>query len=231
MNAKRFIFLILIFICASVINTSTAQTDTIRKSIIPVFKVADTIKIDTITKPETIDAEITDSIQKEPFNFIIGKSVLNKSLWAQRYRYENKELKTLSVRITIENVSGHKESLDLNLMSLLLDEKKLRIRPTGIFYYKNEKKVYLKSKPLNKNYNVFEEHIIDGYQNSEEKTYKVNFLGLKKKKGVPVVQSLKKLTVKSRKISYYIDFPVYETFSYGKIYYKDKPIGFAAVRN
>jgi hypothetical protein len=39
------------------------------------------------------------------------------------------------------------------------------------------------------------------------------------------------MTIKSRKISYYIDFPVYETFTYGKVYYKDKPIGFAAVKN
>ncbi len=226
MNAKRFILLILIFICTSAI--SIAQTDTITQPN-PIIKLKDTIKTNAVIPSDTI-VEIKDSIQKEAFNFFIGKSILNKSLWAQRYRYEDKELKTLSVRITIENVSGHKETLDFNLLSLLLDEKKLRVRPTGIFYYKNEKKVYLRSKPLNKNYNVFEEHVVEGYQNSEEKTYKVNFLGLKKKKSVPVVQSLKKLTVKSRKISYYIDFPVYETFTYGKIYYKDKPIGFAAVR-
>jgi hypothetical protein len=230
MNAKRFFLFILIFICTSAISISTAQTDTIHKSIIPIIKVKDTVKTNAVTQLDTI-VEIKDSIPKEPFNFIIGKSVLNKSLWAQRYRYEDKKLKTLSVRITIENVSGKKESLDFNLFSLLLDEKKLRIRSTGIFYYKKDKKVYLKSKPLNKNYNVFEETIVDGYQNSEEKTYKVNFLGIKKKKNVPVVQSLKKMTIKSRKISYYIDFPVYETFSYGKIYYKDKPIGFAAVKN
>jgi hypothetical protein len=231
MNPKCYIILVLIFISSSVISICSAQTDTIHKPIIPIIKVKDTIKTDTITHPDMIVDEIIDNVQKEPLNFIIGKSVLNKSLWAQRYRYVDKKIKSLSVRITIENLSGKKESLDFNLFSLLLDEKKLRIRPTGIFYYKKDKKVYLRSKPLNKNYNVFEEHVVEGYLNSEEKTYKVNFLGLKKNKSIPIVQSLKKMTIKSRKISYYIDFPVYETFTYGKIYYKDKPIGFAAVKN
>ncbi len=226
---KRFILLFLIFVSTSVITICTAQTDTIAQPI-PFIKLKDTVKTNTVIQLDSI-VETKDTIQKELFNFIIGKAVVNKSFWVQPYRYEDKTLKTLSVRVTIEKNIDRKESFNFNLLSLVIDDKKLRIRPTGIFYYKNEKKVYLKSKPLNKNYNVFEEHIIEGYKNLEAKTYKVNFLGLKKRKGIPTVKTLKKMNVKNRKIAYYVDFPVQEEFTYGKIYYKNKPIGFAAVRN
>ena len=210
MKIKTFILLILIFIGSSVINIITAQPD-------------------IIAQPE-ISAQEKDSSQIDNFNFIIGKSIINKSLWSQPYRYENKELKTLSVKMVIERRGYQKKVVDFNLLSLLIDSAKVRIKPTGIFYYKADKKIYLKSKPLNQNYNVFEEFNIDGYQNLEEKTYKINFLGLKKKNKKPSVQSLKKITIKKHKISYYVDFPVHEQFSYGKIYYKNKPVGFAAVK-
>jgi len=229
MDSKRFIILFLIFISTSVITISSAQTDTIAKPD-TILKIKDSTYTTIISQPNIL-AEVKDSIQKEPFIFSIGKSILNKSFWAQPYRYEDKENKTLSVRVVVQNVSDKRETVNFNLLSLLIDDKKLRIRPTGIYYYRNEKKVYLKSKPLNKNYNDFEEHAINGYQNSEAKTYKVNFLGLKKKKGLPTVKTLKKIVVKNKKISYYIDFPVQEGFAYGKIYYKDKPVGFAAIKN
>jgi len=228
MNIKCFFILFLIFISTSIVNVTNAQTDSTAVS-----NTKDIIK-DTIKTSGKILAgvkvETKDSIQKETFKFAIEASILNKSQWAQPYRYENKELKTLSVRIIISNLNDKKETFDYNLLSLLVDDKKLRVRPTGLFYYKSEKKIYLKSKSLNKNYNVFEDYSINGYQNFEEKTYKVNFLGLKKKKNLPSVKTLKKITIKNVKIGYYIDFPVDETFTHGKIYYKDKPIGFAAVK-
>jgi len=228
MKIKCFFILFFIFISSSIVNNIIAQTDSIRSSSsFDIIK--DTIK--TTNSPLAgFKVKTKDTIQKESLKFTIGTSIVNKSQWAQPYRFENKELKTLSVRITIANINDKKETFDYNHLSLLIDDKKLRVRPTGLFYYKSEKKIYLRSRPLNKNYNVFEDHIIDGYQNFEEKTYKVNFLGLKKKKNLPSVKTLKKITIKNVKIGYYVDFPVDETFIHGKIYYKDKSIGFAAVK-
>ena len=73
--------------------------------------------------------------------------------------------------------------------------------------------------------------IIEGYENFEAQSYNTNFLGLKKKNSKASIKSLKKVTIKTKKTSYFIDFPVHEGFIYGKIYYKNKPIGFAAVKN
>ena len=72
---------------------------------------------------------------------------------------------------------------------------------------------------------------IDGFENFEAESYKTNFLGLKKKNTKASVKSLKKVTIKAKKTSYFLDFPAYDGFTYGKIYYKNKPIGFAAVKN
>ncbi|HHC80687.1 MAG TPA: hypothetical protein ENK46_12440 [Flavobacteriia bacterium] len=169
--------------------------------------------------------------QKDAYRFTVENSVINKALWQQPYRYEDKNLKTLSVRIVVRRVSAKKEALDFNSFTLLDESKKLRIRPSGVYYPKRDKKKYLKSKPVNDNYNDFKDSAVEGYANFEAKTFKVNILGLKKKNIVPTVKSLKKLTLKAKSAVYYLDFPVQEEFSYGKIYYQNKPIGFAAVKN
>ncbi len=171
------------------------------------------------------------TLQKDAYRFTVENSVINKALWQQPYRYEDKNLKTLSVRIVVRRVSAKKKALDFNSFTLLDESKKLRIRPSGVYYPKRDKKKYLKSKPVNDNYNDFKDSAVEGYTNFEAKTFKVNILGLKKKNIVPTVKSLKKLTLKAKSAVYYLDFPVQEEFSYGKIYYQNKPIGFAAVKN
>ena len=223
------IILFIIFITTSILTTSAAQTtDTIvqPKTII---KKIDSVKTTKIPQP-IIAVETKDSIQKDPLSFIIGKSLINKSLWLQPYRFEDKTLKTLSVKIIIKRISNKKESLEFNLFSLLDETTKLRIRPSGVYYLKADKKKYLKSKSVNQNYNNFRETTVEGFQNFEAKTYKINFLGLKKRNTNASVKSLKKLNLKARKITYYLDFPVQEGFTYGKIYYNNKPIGFSAVK-
>ena len=203
MTPKRFIILFLIFINASAITICTAQSE-----------------------------NNLDSIQQtEHLKFIVEKSAINKSSWLQPYRFQDKNLKTLAVKIIIKRISDKNNSVDFNLFTLVDESKKLRTRPSGVYYPKGDKKKYLKSKPINKNYNSFKETTIEGFQNFEAETYKINFLGLKKKKEKPSIKSLKKLTIKSKNSSYFIDFPVQEGFTYGKIYYKGKPIGFAAVKN
>ncbi len=166
----------------------------------------------------------------EEFKFKIEWAKLNKSLWSQPYRYENNDLKSLSVKIIIER-SGDDKMIDLNHISIVDETKKLRIRPSAVYYLKgNDKKIYLKSKAVNNNYNAFEEHNLSDYKNFQAKTFKPNILGKKKKGQIASVKSLKKVAIKS-KTTYYLDFPVEENFSYGKVYYKDYPIGFAAIKN
>lgn len=163
------------------------------------------------------------------FNFKIERSFINKSLWLQPYRYADENLKPLSVKIIIRKASDKNEPLDLNQIYLLDESKNLRIRPNAVYYFRANRKIYFKSKPVNNNYNTFRETTLEGYKNFEAKTYKTNFFGIKKKKLKPSVQLLKKINMRSKKVTYHIDFPVYEGFTYGKLFYKDKPIGFAAV--
>ena len=205
MKKISLILIFLIFISTSVITTLSAQKE---------------------------NNYLTDSTnQIENFSFVIGQASLNKSLWLQPYRFQDKNIKTLSVKININRTTEIIEPLDFDLFTLTDESKKLRIRPSGVYYLKSDKKKYLKSKPVNTNYNNFKESQIDGFENFEAESYKTNFLGLKKKNTKASVKSLKKVTIKTKKTSYFIDFPVYEGFTYGKIYYKNKPIGFAAVKN
>lgn len=165
------------------------------------------------------------------YSFKVGQSIINKSMWLQPYRFEDKSVKTLSVKIFIYKNTDLNEPLDFDLFTLMDESKKLRIRPCGVYYLKTDKRKYLRSKPVNNNYNAFRETQIQGFTNFEVESYKTNFLGLKKKKAKASVKSLKKVNVKAKKTSYFIDFPIYEGFTYGKIYYKNKPIGFAAIKN
>jgi len=186
----------------------------------------------TIISAQTASNIETDSTkQNGNFSFLIGQSVINKSQWLQPYRFEDKSIKTLSVKININRTTDIIEPLDFDSFTLLDDSKSLRIRPSGVYYLKSDKKKYLKSKSVNNNYNSFNETIIEGYENFEAQSYNTNFLGLKKKNSKASIKSLKKVTIKTKKTSYFIDFPVHEGFIYGKIYYKNKPIGFAAVKN
>ncbi|MDJ0646707.1 MAG: hypothetical protein QNJ57_12060 [Flavobacteriaceae bacterium] len=165
----------------------------------------------------------------DEFKFKVEWAKLNKSLWLQPYRYENKELTSLTVRVVIEPGKANKV-FDFNHISLINEGKRVRIRPCAVHYLKGrDKKIYLKSKAVNTNYNAFEDYTLDGYKNNQVKTFKPNILGKKKKGRVASVKSIKKITLKS-KTSYYIDFPVNKDFTYGKVYYKDKPIGFAAIK-
>ncbi len=174
----------------------------------------------------------TDSTKlKKNFAFTVGSTILNKSMWQIPYRYKFKGLNTISVKITIKRISTKKEELDFNLFTLLDETKKLRIRPTGVYYPKKDKRKYLKSKPINENYDDFNDTIIEGYDNFQAETYKINFLGMKKKNTVPTVKSLKKIYLKARTATYYLDFPVRIGYTYGKIFYKGKPVGFAVVKN
>jgi len=205
MKKTPLILTFLIFISASLITTTSAQTES---------------------------DHLTDSTKQiENFSFVIGQAVLNKSNWLQPYRFQDKNIKTLSVKININRTTDVIEPLDFDLFTLMDETKKLRIRPSGVYYLKSDKKKYLKSKPVNTNYNAFNESNNDGFENFEAASYKTNFLGLKKKNTKASVKSLKKVTIKAKKTSYFVDFPAYEGFTYGKIYYKNKPIGFAAVKN
>ncbi len=166
----------------------------------------------------------------DEFTFKVEWSKLNKSLWLQPYRYENKELNSLTVRIIVEAPKVN-STFNFNYFSLIDDDQKTRTRPSAVHYFKGrDKKIYLKSKVVNANYNVFETHSIDGYDNKQVKTFKPNILGKKKKGMVATVKSIKQVTIKS-KGTYYIDFPVPKEFQYGKVYYKDIPVGFAALKS
>lgn len=165
----------------------------------------------------------------DEFKFKVEWSKLNKSLWLQPYRYENNEMSSLTVRVIIEPNKAN-SLFDFNYLSLIDDVNKTRTRPSAVHYFKGrDKKIYLKSKAVNSNYNAFETHSLEGYENQQIRTFKPNILG-KKKKGIAAsIKSIKKVTIKS-KTSYYIDFPVPKDFSYGKVYYKGTPIGFAALK-
>ncbi len=172
-----------------------------------------------------------DSIPKQDYEFSIGKSILNKKLWSQPYRYEIKATSTLSVEISIKRLHRKAGELDFNLFALTDETKKWRIRPVAIYYYKADRKVYLKSKPDNRNYNVFEKYQLEGYEDFEAKIYKTNFLGLRKSKKIgSTIPSLPKKKIKNSKITYYLDFPVRSSFDYGKVYFKDKTVGFTGVK-
>ncbi len=159
----------------------------------------------------------------------VGKAVLNKSLWAQPYRYENKELKSLTVQITIKPKSQKNTPLDFDNFILFDDDNKLRIRPNEVAYYRADKKIYFKSKPVNQNYNKFKETPVEGYTNLEAETFKPNIFGRKKKNAKSSIKALKNVTIKGKQVTYYLDFPVNANFTYGKIHYNGRPVGFAAV--
>ncbi|QCX38399.1 hypothetical protein FF125_08120 [Aureibaculum algae] len=187
--------------------------------------VAFTLPFSTLTAQQ-------DSIPKENYNVTIGKSILNKKLWSQPYRYEEKVLQTFSLQVNIERLDRKAEEFDFNLFSMTDEEKKWRIRPVAIYYYRADRKIYLKSKADNRNYEDFEKYPIEGYENFEAKTYKTNTLGIKKKrKESPSIQSLDKMKLSSSKITYYLDFPVRPEFDYGKVYFKDIPVGFAGIKH
>lgn len=173
----------------------------------------------------------SDSIkQPELLQFTVGKTILNKSFWAMPYRYENKGMKALTVQITIIPTSKKNVPLDFDDFILIDEEHKLRIRPNDVAYYRADKKIYLKSKAVNQNYNKFKESRVDGLINFEAKTFKTNFLGRKKRKSKASIKQLKSITIKGKKATYYFDFPVTTEFNYGKIYYNNRPIGFAAIK-
>ena len=203
-----------------------------KSPLILTFLIFITTSLFTAISAQTESDHLTDSTKQiENFSFVIGQAILNKSDWLQPYRFQDKNIKTLSVKININRTTDVIEPLDFDLFTLMDETKKLRIRPSGVYYLKSDKKKYLKSKAVNTNYNAFNETNIDGFENFEATSYKTNFLGLKKKNTKASVKSLRKVTIKAKKTSYFVDFPAYEGFTYGKIYYKNKPIGFAAVKN
>jgi len=175
-------------------------------------------------------AQTEEPIIIDSLKFTIGTTILNQSLWSQPYRYENKNLKTLSIKITVERLSKESTEINYNLFSLLVASKEMRVRPTGLFYYKStDKKKYLRTSPLNHNYDVFQEFKFEDFENFEAKTYDPNFLGRPKKGQIPTVKQLKTLKLKKRKLTYHIDFPSYSKFTQGKLYYKGKTIGIVRV--
>lgn len=169
--------------------------------------------------------------QSDDFNFSVEKSNINKKLWSQPYRFENKTLESLSVEVVISPIDSKNRELDFNLFTMHDESNMLRIRPNAVFYFKGDKKIYLKSKAVNENYNDFIETTVEGFVNFDAETFKPNFFGRKKKDLKSSVKSLKKITLKGKAVTYYIDFPIKENFSYGKILYNNKPIGFAAIKN
>jgi len=178
----------------------------------------------SLLSTNTIDAQV-DSLK-----ISVGKTILNKSLWAKPYKYESKDYKALTVQITITSKSKKNTPVNFNDFALLDEGPKLRIRPNAVAYYRADKKIYHKSKVANKNYDTFKDTSEEGYRNFQASTYPTNFFGRRKRKIKASVKSLKKVTIKKRKkATYYIDFPVGASFSYGKILYKGTQVGFAAV--
>lgn len=152
------------------------------------------------------------------FTFKAESARINASLWAIPYRFEDKELKTASIKVTF-NTNGTKV-INTNLLSLVDSTNKLRMRPTGIYYLRaNDKRKYLKAKANNTNYTPFEDNSLEGYTNLQAKSFKPNFFGKKKKDEVSSVKSIKKVTVKET-ATYFIDFPVKENFKEADLYYK-----------
>ena len=108
MKKTPLILTFLIFITTSVITTISAQTES---------------------------DHLTDSTKQiENFSFVIGQAVLNKSYWLQPYRFQDKNIKTLSVKININRTTDVIEPLDFDLFTLMDETKKLRIRPSGVYY-------------------------------------------------------------------------------------------------
>ena len=171
-----------------------------------------------LTKPVTI-------APKDPFIVKVEKVIPNANMWNQPYRYEDKNLKPLSLKISIEQRSDDNEVFDFNKLYLTDETNKLRIRPNALYYHKAERRVYYRSKPVNQNYNHFRDTHVDGYTNFEAETYRTNFLGMKKKRVKSSIQELKKQNIKLQKIVYFVDFPVYANFSIGTLYFDGLPSG------
>ncbi|MCK0131426.1 hypothetical protein MWU59_07905 [Flavobacteriaceae bacterium F08102] len=172
----------------------------------------------------------THVIKPDSLKITVGKSILNTTTFSQPYRLLRKDYHTISVHITVESGSSSMDEVDFNLFSLVDDDKKLRIRAVGMFNFKKEKRQYEKLSPINENYNDFPKFALKGYTDVEIPTYKVNMLGVKKKNTTASLKSLERMEVKSKKLSYFLDFPITKTFTYGKIYYKDRIVGFTAVK-
>lgn len=158
------------------------------------------------------------------FTFKVGYAKLNKSQWAIPYRFVDKKLKSVSVKLTI--TSNTHQTLNTNLLSLINTNNKTRIRASGVYYERanSDKRKYFKVKATNKNYTPFEDNSLKGYTNFQAKTFKPNFFGKRKKDELPSVKSLKKIKIKSE-VTYFIDFPVKKDFKKGNIYYKTTKIG------
>ena len=165
-----------------------------------------------------------DTLTVDDFHFTVERTFVNKSMWSIPYRYQEEGLECLTVKLTIETLNPKVKSIDPNVICLVDDNNKLRIRPSGIFYFKKDKRVYLKSKPVNTNYDSYKEFSLKDYTDFEAEIYKTNMLGLRKKKIKESVQQLKEIPFKIKKITYYLDFPVKEGYTNGKLFFKDKEI-------
>jgi|GEM_PF-5361804 len=173
----------------------------------------------------------TNVIKPDSLKITVGKSMINTSTFSQPYRLLRKDYHTLSVYITVEPGGPSVDQVDYNLFSLVDDSKKLRMRPVGMFNFKKEKRQYEKLSPINENYNDFPKFALKGYSDVEIPSYKVNVLGVKKKNTTASLKSMERMDVKNKRLSYYIDFPIPKDFTYGKLYYKDRVIGFTALKS
>lgn len=171
------------------------------------------VNVGIINAQDTKEESKTDG-----FTFKAESARINASLWAIPYRFEDKELKTTSIKVTF-NTNGTKV-INTNLLSLVDSTNKIRMRPSGIYYLRaNDKRKYLKAKASNKNYTFFEDNSLKGYTNLQAKSFKPNFFGKKKKDEIASIKSIKKVTVKET-ATYFIDFPVKESFKEADLYYK-----------
>lgn len=172
----------------------------------------------------------TNDIKPDSLKITIGRTILNHTNWKQNYRLTDKSLKTISIYISVFKGSKANDEVDFNLFSLVDETKNLRIRPVAMFNFRREKRKYASISPLNENYNDFPKFSMKGFKDFEIPTYKVNFLGVKKKNTNPTLKTLKRVTIGNKKITYFVDFPVPEGFTYAKLYYKNRPVGFAAIK-
>lgn len=158
------------------------------------------------------------------FTFNIEFAKKNKSVWVIPYRFADKELESISVKLIINN--SQVKVFNPNLISLANNNDKTRIRACGLYYERanNDKRKYLKAKPTNKNYTYFENNSLEGFTNFQAETFKPNFFGKIKKNEVPSIKSLKKVTIK-KQTTYFIDFPINKDFKEGDLYYKKVKIG------
>lgn len=181
------------------------------------------VNVGIINAQDTKEESKTDG-----FTFKAESARINASLWAIPYRFEDKELKTASIKVTF-NTNGTKV-INTNLLSLVDSTNKIRMRPSGIYYLRaNDKRKYLKAKASNKNYTFFEDNSLKGYMNLQAKSFKPNFFGKKKKDEIASIKSIKKVTVKET-ATYFIDFPVKESFKEADLYYKKVKIATVRVQ-